>query len=104
MCHVSIFRWLGCQEPYQEDPYPPSPGWILGGQLVPDALSGSRQCPEGALFDIKVSWNHMENILELSIKMVVVVIIMVGVGVLEVVVVVVTNDMKMSVEVISTWT
>ena len=45
----------------------------------------------------------MENILELSIKMVVVVIIMVGVrvGVVEVLV---KNDMKMSVEVISTWT
>ena len=43
----------------------------------------------------------MENILELSIKMVVVVIIMVGVrvGVVEVLV---KNDMKMSVEVIST--
>ena len=54
-------------------------------------------------FDIQVSWNHMENILELGIKMVVVVNIMMGVGVV-VVVVVLTNDMKISVEVISTWT
>ena len=65
--------------------------------MVPDALSGGGQCPEGATF----SWNHIENILELSIKMVVVVIIMVGVqvGVVEVLV---KNDMKMSEEVIST--
>ena len=38
-CHVSISRSLGHQEAHQEPPYPPSPGWILGGQVVPDALS-----------------------------------------------------------------
>ena len=37
-CHVSISRSLGHQEAHQEPPYPPSPGWILGGQVVPDAL------------------------------------------------------------------
>ena len=39
-CHVSISRSLGHQEAHQEPPYPSSPGWILGGQVVPDAHSG----------------------------------------------------------------
>ena len=30
-CYISNFRSLGCQEAHQEGPYPPSPGWILGG-------------------------------------------------------------------------
>ena len=29
----SNFKSLGCQEPHQRHPYPPSPGWILGGHL-----------------------------------------------------------------------
>ena len=37
-CQVLIFTCLGSQEVHQEDPYPPSPGWILGGQVVPDTL------------------------------------------------------------------
>ena len=36
--HVSISRSLGHQEAHQECTYPPSPGWILEGQVVPDAL------------------------------------------------------------------
>ena len=30
--HVSNLKSLGCQEPHQRHPYPPSPGWIPGGQ------------------------------------------------------------------------
>ena len=37
---VSILRCLVCQEAHQEEPYPTSQGWILGGQVVPDAISG----------------------------------------------------------------
>ena len=39
-CYISNFRSLGCQEAHQEGPYPPSPGWILGGLMVPDTLTG----------------------------------------------------------------
>ena len=48
--HVSISRSLGHQEAHQEPPYPPSPGWILGGQVVPDALSGGWGWPGDAMF------------------------------------------------------
>ena len=46
------FRSLGCQEDHQEPYYQPSPGWILGGQVVPDELSGGRLFPGGAMFEI----------------------------------------------------
>ena len=49
-CHVSISRSLLCQKNHQECPYPPSPGWILGGQVVPDALSGGSCWPWGSMF------------------------------------------------------
>jgi len=39
-CYISNVRSLGCQEAHQDGPYPPSPGWILEGQMVPDALPG----------------------------------------------------------------
>ena len=51
-CYISNFRSLGCQEAHQEGPYPPSPGWILGGQMVPDALPGGSWWPGGATFQI----------------------------------------------------
>ena len=51
-CYISNFRSLGCQEAHQEGPYPPSPGWILGGQMVPDALPGGSWWPGGAIFQI----------------------------------------------------
>ena len=38
-CYILNFRSLGREEVHQEDPHPPSPCWILGGQVVPDALS-----------------------------------------------------------------
>ena len=49
-CHVSILRCLVCQEPHQEDPYPPSPGWIFGWQVVPDTHFGHIICPFGIIF------------------------------------------------------
>ena len=49
-CHVSIFSILGHQEAHQEPPYSPSPGWILGGQMVLDALSGGWGWPGDAMF------------------------------------------------------
>ena len=51
-CHVSISRSLGHQEAHQEPPYPPSPGWILGGQVVPDTLSGGSLLPGGVISQI----------------------------------------------------
>ena len=33
-----------------QDPYPPSPGWILGGQVVPDAFPGGWGWPGDAMF------------------------------------------------------
>ena len=51
-CHISNFQSLGRQEPCQEHPYPPSPGWILGGHVAPDALSGGSWWPGGATFQI----------------------------------------------------
>ena len=30
-CHVSIFKWLGCQEPHHKSSHPPSPGGGGGG-------------------------------------------------------------------------
>ena len=51
-CYISNFRSLRCQKVHQEGPYPPSPGWILGGQMVPDALPGSSWWPGGATFQI----------------------------------------------------
>ena len=51
-CHVSISISLGHQGAHQEQPYPPSAGWILGGQVVPDALSEGFWWPEGATFQI----------------------------------------------------
>ena len=57
-CHVSIFRCLVCQEVQQEDPYPPSPGWILGGQVVPLRIDGSWHTIWGVL----VAWRcHNSN-------------------------------------------
>ena len=38
-CQGSISSCPGSQEVHQEDPYPPNPGWIIGGQVVPDTLS-----------------------------------------------------------------
>ena len=32
--------------------YPPSPGWILGGLVVPDTLTGGCWWPGGATFQI----------------------------------------------------
>ena len=46
------FGCLGCQEAHQEGPYQPSPGWILGRQVVPDAFAGGSWWPEGATFQI----------------------------------------------------
>ena len=43
-CHISNFRSVGHQEPGQEHPYPPSQGWILGGQEVEYALEVSNWC------------------------------------------------------------
>ena len=51
-CYISNFRSLRCQKAHQEGPYPPSPGWILGGQMVPDALPGGSWWPGGATFQI----------------------------------------------------
>ena len=36
---------LGCQEDCQEHPYPPSPSWILGGQMIPDTHFVARLFP-----------------------------------------------------------
>ena len=44
-CHVSNFRSLGCLEPNQRHPYPPSLGWIFGWQMVPDACFVYIFCP-----------------------------------------------------------
>ena len=51
-CYISNFRSLGCQEAHQDGPYPPSPGWILEGQMVPDALPGGSWWPGGDTFQI----------------------------------------------------
>ena len=56
-CYISNFRCLGCQEAHQEGPYPPSPGWILGGLVVPDALTGGSWWSGGATFQISCVYN-----------------------------------------------
>ena len=38
MCHVSNLGSLGCQEPHQRYPCPPSPDWIFGWQVVLDGV------------------------------------------------------------------
>ena len=59
---------LGCQEPCQEHPYPPSPCWILGGQMVPDAHSVARLGPGGVMFQISCLRKNSEKNSENSEK------------------------------------
>ena len=46
------FDTTGHQKHYQEDPCPPSPGWILGGQDVLDTHSVGRVSSRGAMVQI----------------------------------------------------
>ena len=48
-CHISNFRSVGHQEHGQEHPYPPSLGWILGGQDVLNTHSVGRVSPPGGV-------------------------------------------------------
>ena len=49
-CQVSISSCPGSQEAHQVDLYPPSSGWILGAQVVPDTLSRGWAWSGGAKF------------------------------------------------------
>ena len=55
--HVLNFRSLGCLEPSQEHPPPPSPSWILWWQMVSDVHSAAQLCPGGVMFQISVLWH-----------------------------------------------
>ena len=58
-CHILNFKSLGQQELCQEHPYPPSPGWIVGGQDVLDTHSVGRVSPPaGIMFQI----SHLKDI------------------------------------------
>ena len=60
-CAESNFKSLGSQEPHQRHPHPPSPDWILGGLVVPEAPSGGKKWPMVTFSNIMKSRIHVNQ-------------------------------------------